>query len=122
MNSRCEEFFDSISEISTGAKESGNEVMMEWLPEKPPVTIFFAAIGYRLAEDFDSKDMPSNQALFALIENGVDSDDLMLGTAVATGLIEGMATRAQQIEGLWRQMTPLLGKRSLQHAEVWLNG
>lgn len=122
MNSHCEEFFNSISEISNGSRESGNKVIMEWLPEKPPVTILFSAIGYRLAEDFDCIDIQSNRELFTLIEEGVGSNDLLLSTAVTTGLIEGMVTRAQQIEGLWERMASSLGQRSFQHAMAWSNG
>lgn len=122
MNLQCEEFFYLITKISNEAKRSSNELMLDWLPEKPPITILFSAIGYSIAESFDSNDVLSNQTLFALIENGVSSDDLMLGTAVATGLIEGMVTRAQQIDGLWERMAPSLGQGSLQHATAWLNG
>lgn len=122
MNSHCVKFLESIEKISIGAKEAKLDVTMEWLPEIPPVTILFGAIGYRIAEDFDRNEARTNQEIFALIEQAMDSPDDLLGTAVATGLIEDMATRALQIEGVWGRIVPSLGPQSLAHANAWIHG
>ena len=93
----------------------------DWAPDEPPVTILFAAVGCEVAESFDSNDEAVNRSVFSLIEQGMDSADPLLGVAVATGLIEGMATRAAQVDGLWARITPHLGPKSLSHANAWLS-
>jgi hypothetical protein len=50
----------------------------------------------------------------------MESRDQKLVTAVATGLIEALVTRAARTEGLWEQMALFLGPRSRHHAEAWL--
>lgn len=121
MNKYCQDFMYSIEEILPKAKQIEGEMVNEWSPEEPPVTTLFAAVGYEVAESFDSNNEAVNRSLFALIEQGMDSADPMLGVAVATGLIEGMATRAAQVDGLWARIIPQLGPKSLSHANAWLS-
>lgn len=120
MNKFCQDFMRAIEKILPIAKQIEHDMVNEWSPEEPPVTTLFAAVGYEIAESFDSNDEAVNRSLFALIEQSMDSADPMLGVAVATGLIEGMATRAAQIDGLWARITPQLGPKSLSHANAWL--
>lgn len=117
---RCEEFAGLLAAASGGVKAAHQEVLDDWRPEEPPVTTVFAALGYRIAEEFDSADGDTNRRIFSLIEEAMESDDQSLATAVATGLIEALVTRAVQNESLWKRMAPLLGPLSLHHAEAWL--
>lgn len=105
---------------SDDAGNAYREVVDEWRPEDPPVTILFAALGYRIAETFDRTGADARRRVFSLIEQAMASDDPDLGTAVATGLIEALATHAAQSEPLWKRMAPWLGPLSKQHAEAWL--
>ncbi|BGE88063.1 hypothetical protein Ms3S1_p21110 (plasmid) [Methylosinus sp. 3S-1] len=116
-----EEFLGLLVAASGGVKAAYQETLDEWRPEEPPVTTLFAALGDRIAENFGSADVDTNRRLFSLIEQAMESSDQGLVTAVATGLIEALATRAVQSASLWQQMTPLLGPRSLRHAEAWLS-
>ena len=111
----------SLGALLPETKKIECDMVSEWATEDPPVTILFAAVGYEVAESFDSNDEAVNRSLFSLIEQGMDSVDPMLGVAVATGLIEGMATRAAQVDGLWARITPQLGPKSLNHANAWLS-
>ena len=111
----------SIEEILPKAKQIEGKMVNEWSPEEPPVTTLFAAVGYEIAESFDSNDEAVNRSVFSLIEQGMDSADPLLGVAVATGLIEGMATRAAQVDGLWTRIASQLGPKSLSHANAWLS-
>jgi len=117
---RCEEFAGLLAAASSGVRAAYQDVLDEWRPEEPPVTTLFAALGDRIAEDFDSAGVDINRQIFSLIEDAMESGDQGLVTAVATGLIEALVTRAVRSEGLWKRMAPLLGPRALHHAEAWL--
>ncbi len=120
MKMRCEDFLGSLAAISVGVRATHQEVLDEWSPEEPPVTTLFAALGDRIAEDFDNADGNTNRQVFSLIEEAMEGGDSGLVTAVATGLIEALVTRTARDEGLWKRMTPFLGTKSLHHAEAWL--
>jgi hypothetical protein len=116
----CEDFVSLLVAASGGLQATYREVLDEWRPEEPPVTTLFAALGDRIAEDFGRAGVDTNRRMFSLIEQAMESSDRGLVTAVATGLIEALVTRAVRSEGLWKEMAPLLGPRSLHHAEAWL--
>lgn len=116
-----EEFLGLLVAASGSVQAAYREILDEWQPEEPPVTTLFAALGNRIAEDFDHAGIDANRRLFSLIEQAMVSSDQGLVTAVATGLIEALVTRAVQLESVWKQMAPLLGPRSLRHAESWLS-
>ena len=120
MMKGCEDFVSLLAAASGGVQAAYQEVLDEWQPEAPPVTTLFAALGDRIAEDFGSAGVDANRRLFSLIEQAMESPDQGLVTAVATGLIEALVTRAVQSAGLWNEMAPLLGPRSRHHAEAWL--
>lgn len=116
----CEDFVSLLVIASDSLQAAYHEVLDEWQPEEPPVTTLFAALGDRIAEDFVCAGIDANRRMFSLVEQAMESSDQELVTAVATGLIEALVTRAVRGEGLWAQMVPLLGPRSLHHAEAWL--
>lgn len=95
-------------------------MVMEWQPEEPPPTILLGGIGYRIAEDFDRSDPQTNRAIFAVVEEGMNSPDAMVSTAVATGLIEGIVTRTDEIDGLWDRIASCMGPESSAYAEAWM--
>ncbi|UJB19124.1 MULTISPECIES: DUF7674 family protein [Lysobacter] len=117
----CGHFLSLLVATSDGVQAIYQEVVDDWLPEDPPVTTLFAALGDRIAEEFTDGGADSNLHIFALIEQAMENGDEKLATAVATGLIEAMVARAVQSENQWKQMAPLLGPRSLHHAESWLS-
>lgn len=116
----CEDFVSSLVIAFDGAQAAYQEVLGEWQPEEPPVTTLFAALGDRIAEDLVCAGVDVNRRTFSLIEQAMESSDQELVTAVATGLIEALVNRAVRSNGLWTRMAPLLGPRSLHHAEAWL--
>lgn len=116
----CADFIGFLVIISGGLHASYQEVLDEWQPEEPPVTTTFAALGYRIAEDFSSADIDVNRRVFSLIEEAMGSNNQELITAVATGLIEALATRVAHQEDLWERVVPFLGPRTRIHAETWL--
>lgn len=118
MNS--DDFVGLLVAASGGVQAAYQEALDEWRPEKPPVTTLFAALGDRIAEDFGRTGVDTNRRIFSLIEQAMESRDQELVAAAATGLIEALVTRAVRSERLWKEMAPLLGLRSLHHAEAWL--
>lgn len=121
MNMHCQKFLESLGALSSGAKTAAREVQDEWFPEDPPITTLFAAVGDRIAEEFDDSDEHASRAVSSLIEDAMESNDSTLVTAVATGLIEALVTRAVRGDArLWKRMALFLGPRSLHHAEAWL--
>jgi hypothetical protein len=116
----CEDFVSLLAAASGGVQAAYQEALFEWRPEEPPVTTLFAALGDRIAEDFGRAGFDANRRIFSLIEQAMESSDQGLVTAVATGLIEALVTRAVRTDHLWKEMASLLGPRSLHHAEAWL--
>jgi hypothetical protein len=68
-------------------------------------------------------DSRTSDSIFHLIENGMESSDEELGTAVATGLIEGMvgyACGSGSSEGRWDEVRSRLRRLSRSHADEWV--
>jgi len=120
MNASCRSFIDQIVALSTEMQTSIRETEEYFSPDEAPITALFAALGDRIAEDFDSTDLDVNQQLFRLIEGAMLSGDESLVTAVATGLIEAMVSVAVKKKGLWKRISLMLGTRSLHHAQAWM--
>jgi hypothetical protein len=77
--------------------------------------------GGQIAKRYDTI-VPDEWALLsALIEEGLASDDDDVGTAVATGLIEGLIHRAEAIEGLWPRIEARLGSEARGYADAYRN-
>lgn len=54
-----------------------------------------------------------------LVETGMQSDDLMLSEAVATGFIESMVNVSGDYPDNWSIISKELGKESLAYAKAW---
>ena len=120
MERSCREFVDALIEHAAGLQATYRETIEYWEPDEPPVTTLFAALGDRIAEDFDSIETNVNRCTFCLVETAMANGDSKLATAVATGLIEAIISRAWRQEGLWPRISPMLGDLSRKHANAWL--
>jgi len=120
MDAHSQKFVNSLTALSGRLQVVYREITNEWQPDEPPITTLFAALGDQIAEDFDSTRMDINRQIFFLIENSMESGNMPLVTAVATGLIEAMVVRAVQDKYLWNRISPLLGVLTLHHANAWL--
>jgi hypothetical protein len=59
------------------------------------------------------------QKLFAAIEAGMVSANTVVSTALATGLVEALVSRADNSPGLWEEIESLMGPSSKRHAVAW---
>lgn len=122
MKATCQDFAVAIARQSPTLQSAYNETRSYWSPDQPPVTILFAALGDQIAEDFDRNGVDANEQLFGQIEAAMASGDEELVTAVATGLIEAVASKlAHDSEALQRVLT-MFGELSRKHAGAWLSG
>ncbi|UFZ03819.1 hypothetical protein LQG66_32225 [Bradyrhizobium ontarionense] len=115
-----EEFVRELTAASSNVQATYQAVVNDWRPESPPVTVLFGYLGDQIADDFSHVGIDVNRRIFSLVEQAMESRDQRLLTATATGLIEALANRAGRTRGQWEQIVPLLGPRSLHHAEAWL--
>lgn len=120
MQEKCQEFITTLVNQSEELKAAYIETIKYWEPDEPPITTLFAALGRRIVEEFDKIDSVTNQRTFQLVESAMASGDCNLETAVATGLIEAVVGKAYLKEGMWQQISPMLGELSRSHAEAWI--
>lgn len=121
MDMDCCEFIASLVKQSDGLQLAYCETLAFWAPETPPMTTLFAALGDRIAEDFNSVSTEVNRQTFRLIEDGMSSKDQKLVTAVATGLIEAIVSKTAPQKDVWNRLSLMFGDLSRMHAEAWLD-
>lgn len=92
-----------------------------WYPQTTPVVILFAQIGKAIAGNFCHLDESQKKAIFKHIEEGMDSLNDELATAVATGLIEAIVTKADNNFLLSKELDVFWGEKSKLHALAWQN-
>ena len=88
-------------------------------PKYPLPTALLGSFGREIANNYDTITSCEWVSLSAMIEEGLASDDGDVGTAVATGLIEGMIHRAEAIENLWPRIEAGLGPRARSYADAY---
>ncbi|CAN5896646.1 hypothetical protein BH11PSE12_BH11PSE12_34370 [soil metagenome] len=122
MNENCTQFVRRFTELSDVLDAAKQEVFDHWKPDQPPMTILFAALGKEMARQFDAIDEDARQIAFQYIEVGMNSNDVVLKTAVASGLIEAMIAEASRSEELRLKIEAQLGAASQRHALAWCDG
>ncbi len=115
-----QDFVNLLVHQTLGLQAAYEETLEYWRPDEPPITTLFAALGDRIADDFESTEPDVNSRIFALIESAMASGDQKLITAVATGLIEAMISRVTAKQRSSRRLTQELGVLSRKHAEAWM--
>ncbi len=118
MEVACTQFVEELIKTSDLLQNELKDTYDDWLPDAPPVIIIFAALGHAIAHHFDQID--SKEFLFQQIESAMISENQLLKTAVATGLLEALVAETGQTNTLWQQIEKLLGKYSKAHARCWL--
>ena len=88
-------------------------------PECPLPNSLLGEFGWEIANNWDAITPDEWALLSAEIERGLASDDDDIGTAVATGLIEGLIHRAEVIDGLWPTIEARLGPLARRYADAY---
>jgi hypothetical protein len=120
MNQKCANFIVRLTEIAPSLLAAYNDTLDYWKPEEPPLTTAYGELGDKIVDDFDSFSPDIREAVMSLIEEGMSSDDELLGIAVATGLIEAMVGRASRSQGGVQRVLSQFGPLSRSHAEAWI--
>jgi hypothetical protein len=120
MDQHYATFVELLASMSPDLEAARIETIDWWQPDEPPSTAMLAALGHRIAEKLGCLDLDTTQRIFSLVEDGVASGSDSLATAVASGFLEALAGDAVRQPGLWDRVSPLLGPRSLQHAQSWI--
>lgn len=117
MDKACSNFVEELTKQSDILQIAMTNVYKYWEPEEPPVTILFAELGRALAKYFNR--LEGKVKLFETIEGAMLSDNELLVTAVASGLIEAMVAEGEQIGNFCDSIGPQLGAHSRSHAKSW---
>ena len=100
-------------------KEVLDRCLCDWEPEMPPTTILFAKVGNAIGDYLNVCSANQRHKIFTGIEIAMTDPDENLKTAMATGLIESLVTKADKQEGLWAQLEQYFGPISKNHALSW---
>lgn len=111
-------FIAELTDMSPKLHAAFRGTVEYWAPDEPPVTIALSELGHSVVDDFDTMSLPLIDSLFRAIEGAMAGPDEDLSTAVATGMIEGMVSRAIRA-GTWDRIRAQLGIMSARHADAW---
>jgi hypothetical protein len=121
MERNYEQFVEILMCQSDDLHRVGVSAYDYWNPEQPPTTLLFTDFGIEIARQFSTMSNNTKKAIFQHIEEGMTSNNTLLITAIATGLIEALISESEQHEGLWATIEPYLGMFSKRYAENWLS-
>ena len=76
-------------------------------------------IGSYIVENYESIPEKCMRNLFSLIEDGVNSEDKYISTAIATELLEAMVNKGDGNLERWRIIWKNFGKESKEYIKAW---
>ena len=121
MNSSPLDYLRSLVAGVPALESELNRCLQNWGRETPPATIVFAEVGDAIAANLAALPNAARRKIFAAIEGGMVSQDTVLSTAMATGLVEALVASADQKPDLWKKFESLLGAASMKYAVAWRN-
>jgi hypothetical protein len=90
-----------------------------------PITLLFSNLGLAIADHYDELSREEQFLVFDVIERGMNAPNTVLSTAVATGLLEAISSRAAKDQVLAKMLGANLGEASRRYLiawEQWLTG
>lgn len=118
MDSDTDVFLLELSGFHPDLNRTRLETIDYWCPDLPPITIAYAELGHVIVDIFSSLDNEAKEKIFQHIENGINSNNDSLATAVATGLIEAIVSRSDK-DGSWPKILNYFLTYSREHAMRW---
>jgi hypothetical protein len=93
MNQSTLKRIEEFSRITPSMQSTFNEVVEDWLPELPPLTILFSTMGESFINEFNSIESQQNKMVFDAIEAMLKGNDEELNIGASTGFLESIATK-----------------------------
>ncbi|WP_145476093.1 DUF7674 family protein [Yersinia similis] len=121
MDKYFNDYIFVFTQLSEYVKKEVDQCVEYWLPESPPMILLFSRIGKVLVNQFSELNEAEKYVISQHIEDGMQSDNDELATAVATGLIESLVTATDENEELWKAIEAWLHIESRKHAIAWKN-
>lgn len=122
MNDSSRRFIELLVAVAPPLKVTFEDTIAYWRPEPPPVTIAFGELGESLVEHYQFFGPDQIREIMTIIEEGINSQNDELSTAVATGLIEAIVGHASAVKDRLEPILSQFGPASRSHADAWANG
>jgi hypothetical protein len=117
-----EGFVSGLCSMAPAISRVVERIREDWAPQSVPRTTLLAEIGDAIADDLAGDPTIDLSSIFGLVETAMESSDDELRTAVSTGLIESLATRASSSPHLHDVLAIRMGPLSVEHMRTWLSG
>ncbi len=111
----------AFSDVAFSIERRVSDEVSFWAPDPPLANPILGSIGQEIGENFDSFDEHQKQKIFWLMEKYMRLDDDELSTAVATGLIEALVHKAEEVKGRLNRILSYMGPESKKYADGWIN-
>ena len=86
-----------------------------------PLTVLFAELGRAIVSEFEKFSHEERAYVFDVVEQGMNSSDAVLSTAVATGLLEAISAKISKDPNLDLKLDSQLGTVSKKYLNDWSN-
>jgi len=84
-----------------------------------PIALLFSNLGIAIADHYDELSREEQFLVFDVIERGMNAPNTVLRTAVATGLLEAISSRASKDQVLANMLGANLGEASRKYLIAW---
>jgi len=110
-------FITNLTQVEL-LKLARDDAISDW-GEDIKITVLFASIGRKIAEEFDEYLPDELVYIFNIIESAMSASDIGLKTLVATGLLEALYSKAASDAILWKRIENQLGEASRKYLIEW---
>jgi hypothetical protein len=117
MMDMWKEFVDQLTNV-TLLRQAHQETIHDW-GDNAPVTLIFSRIGCAVSDNFREFSHDERVKIFEIIEEGFNSNDEIISTSVATGLLESIFNKIFENSELSRLINPFLGSKSREYLIAW---
>jgi hypothetical protein len=115
MNQSTLKKIEEFSRITLSMQSAFNEVIDDWSPELPPLTILFSAIGDSFIDEFSSLESQQKEAVFDAVEAMLKGNDEELNIGASTGFLESIASKPS----FSKSAKTMLGEESRSFLRAW---
>jgi hypothetical protein len=117
MEETQKNFIEILTRIET-IHRAKVEAVQYW-GEDIPITVLFGELGRAVVKNFDTLSSEKQDYIFRVIEQGMNSPNDTLSTAVATGLLEAISGQISKSYELAKRIDAKLGETSKRYLTNW---